>query len=83
MRTAHRARTMVISLILMVIMSLKLLSSPSSVQGISLAMDMTQRPRLVRNSTMVDVKVIIEMPSQMDVAPWDGMDGMVSGWGEV
>ena len=50
---------MVISLILMVIMSLKLLSSPSSVQGISLAMDMTQRLRLVRNSTMVDVKVII------------------------
>ena len=32
---------------------------PFSVQGISLAMDMTKRPRLVRNSTMVDVKVII------------------------
>ena len=59
MRTAHRARTMVISLILMVIMSIKLLLSASSVQGISPAMDMTQRLRLVRNSTMVDVKVIM------------------------
>ena len=34
---------------------------PVSVQGTSLALDMTKRLRLVRNSTMVDVKVILEI----------------------
>ena len=52
MRTAHRAWSLVIA----VEPNLNLLFL---VQGISLGMDLTKRLRLVKNSTMVDVKVIV------------------------